>query len=166
MAPFNCLTLTNPKYMDISFNDAQKDQALEDIASDVIFDTAQVEDIDRSPSAEHLPVSPSISDMTTFARRRAELMASKQAAAATDSGISGNSLKNKLKAELTRFLGLRETVEEKDDPQQWWREHVTEFPLLGHYYRAYCAFQATSTASERVFNAEGMVLTKSRYVTK
>ena len=164
--PFNCLTLTNPKYMDIYFTEAQKDQALEDIANDVIFDLVDVEDSDRSPSAEHLPVSPSISEMSSFARRRAELMATKQAAAAPDSGISGNSLKNKLKAELSRFLGLRETVEEKDNPQQWWREHVTDFPLLGRYYRAYCAFQATSTASERVFNAEGMVVTKSRYVTK
>ena len=164
--PFNCLTLTNPKYMDIYFTEAQKDQALEDIANDVIFDLVEVEDSDRSPSAEHLPVSPSISEMSSFARRRAELMATKQAAAAPDSGISGNSLKNKLKAELNRFLGLRETVEEKDNPQQWWREHVTDFPLLGRYYRAYCAFQATSTASERVFNAEGMVVTKSRYVTK
>ena len=166
VAPFNCLTLTNPKYMDIYFTEAQKDQALEDIANDVIFDLAEVEDSDGSPSAEHLPVSPSISEMSSFARRRAELLATKQASAAPESGISGNSLKNKLKAELTRFLGLRETVEEKDDPQQWWREHVTEFPLLGRYYRAYCAFQATSTASERVFNAEGMVVTKSRYVTK
>ena len=166
MAPFNCLTLTNPKYMDIYFDEEQKDKALEDLASDVIFDHPEVEDSDGAPSAGHLPVSASISDMTSFARRRAELLASKQAAAAQDTGISGNSVKKKLKAELTRFLGLRQTVEEKDDPQQWWRDHVTEFPLLGRYYRAYCASQATSTASERVFNAEGMVLTKSRYVTK
>ena len=87
MAPFNCLTLTNPKYMDIYFTEAQKDQALEDIANDVIFDLAEVEDSDGSPSAEHLPVSPSISEMSSFARRRAELMATKQAAAAPDSGL-------------------------------------------------------------------------------
>ena len=164
MAPFNCLTLTNPKYMDIYFDEEQKDKALEDLASDVIFDHPEVEDSDGAPSAGHLPVSASISDMTSFARRRAELLASKQAAAVPV--ISGNSAKKKLKAELTRFLGLRDTVEDKDDPQQWWRENVREFPLLGRYYRAYYAFQATSTPSERVFNAEGMVVTKMRYVTK
>ena len=166
MAPFNCLTLTNPKYMDIYFDEEQKNKALEDLASDVIFDHPEVEDSDGAPSAGHLPVSASISDMTSFARRRAELLASKQAAAAQDTGISGNSVKKKLKAELTRFLGRRDTIEDKDDPQQWWRENVREFPLLGRYYRAYCAFQATSTPSERVFNAEGMIVTKTRYVTK
>ena len=166
MAPFNCLTLTNPKYMDIYFDEEQKYQALEDLASDVIFEQSEVEDSDGSPAAGHLPVSASTSDMTKFARRRAELLASKQAAAAQDTGISGNSVKKKLKAELTRFLGRRDTIEDKDDPQQRGRENVREVPLLGRYYRAYCAFQATSTPSERVFNAEGMVVTKTRYVTK
>jgi hypothetical protein len=50
------------------------------------------------------------------------------------------------------------------DPQAWWRQHAAEFPLLARYYRAHCAFQATSTASERVYNVEGLVFTKHRLV--
>ena len=50
------------------------------------------------------------------------------------------------------------------NPQAWWREHSSEFPLFARFYRGHCAFQATSTASERVFNVEGLVFTPFRSV--
>ena len=63
-----------------------------------------------------------------------------------------------------RFLQLRGTVPTSSNPQSWWREHASEFVLLSWFYRAHSAFQATSTASERVFNVEGLIFTESRWV--
>jgi len=70
--------------------------------------------------------------------------------------------KEKIKLEMDRFLSLRGTVAYDSNPQAWWREHSSEFPLLARFYRGHCAFQATSTASERVFNVEGLVFTPFR----
>ena len=61
-----------------------------------------------------------------------------------------------------RFLLLRGTVNPDQNPQAWWKQHCLEFPLLARYWRAHCAFPATSTHSERVYNIEGLVVTSSR----
>ena len=66
------------------------------------------------------------------------------------------------------LLSQRDVIAMAVDLVTWWREHATEFPLLARYYRAHCAFQATSTASERVYNVEGLVFTKfrSKFINK
>ena len=66
--------------------------------------------------------------------------------------------KEKIKLEMDRFLSLRGTVAYDSNPQAWWREHSSEFPLLARFYRG------PSTASERVFNVEGLVFTPFRSV--
>ena len=50
----------------------------------------------------------------------------------------------------------------KENPNAWWRAHHTEFLLLSKYWIALCAFPATSTSAERVFNMDGLVLSPSR----
>ena len=39
-----------------------------------------------------------------------------------------------------------------------WSSHS----LLSRFYRAHCAFQSTSTSSERVFSAENLIVSESR----
>jgi hypothetical protein len=93
---------------------------------------------------------------------RALLLASKQLVQAVDLSLPAGGFMDNIEKEKNRFLSLRGTVQHTANPQIWWREHATEFPLLARYFRAHCAFQATSTASERVFNVEGLVFTKQR----
>ena len=48
------------------------------------------------------------------------------------------------------------------DVMEFWRIHQEQFPLLATFFRAYSSFQTTSVASERVFNIDGLVMTKLR----
>ena len=57
--------------------------------------------------------------------------------------------KDKLKNELDKYFGLRATVSHDTDPLLWWRDHKEEFPTLARFIRAYCAFPATNTSSEK-----------------
>ena len=75
---------------------------------------------------------------------------------------SGLSFQQKLEKELNKFLSLRGSVDHKSNPLNWWRQHSTEYPLLSRYYRAHCAFPATSTNSERIYNIESLVVTSDR----
>ena len=95
---------------------------------------------------------------------RAQLLASKQQhPVAVTPGTPGTwSVKERVKDEVEKFLALRGSVNCEVDPQLWWREHSGEFVHLCKFYRAQCAFPATSTASERIFNLEGLVVTKYR----
>ena len=90
------------------------------------------------------------------------LLAQKQPIQVMDFGEPAGSFKDRMEKEKNRFRSLRGTVKPGHNPQIWWREHAADFPLLARYFRAHSAFQATSTASERVYNVEGLVFTKQR----
>ena len=118
------------------------------------------------------------SDKSNLNYFRAQLLASKQNRPVPER--NSGSLRERIKEELdryclilfisilkcchVRFLMLRGCVDHNSNPQLWWREHSQEYPLLSRYYRGHCAFPATSTASERVFNVEGLVVSNSRYI--
>ena len=53
-------------------------------------------------------------------------------------------------------------VTEDTNPCAWYRKNNKEVPLLASYFKAHGAFPATSTSAERVFNMDGVVLTRSR----
>ena len=90
-------------------------------------------------------------------------------------------LKEQLKQELSRYLGLllllyksyykysrflllRGTMDPKDNPNVWWRSHQNQFPLLAKYWRANCAFPATSTSSDRPFSMDGLIISTNRFI--
>ena len=50
----------------------------------------------------------------------------------------------------------------ENNPLIWWKENHEDFPLLARYYKAHSSFQATSTASERVFNVDKRVFDEKR----
>ena len=63
---------------------------------------------------------------------------------------------------MDKYFDLRATVSHDTDPLLWWRDHKEDFPTLARFFRAYCAFPATNTSSERVFNMEANVVTDAR----
>ena len=156
--PFNCLTLLHPSHMDIYFNDEETAQAIEDLVNDEVYDGL---DDQRAASPLRDPaVQRDVAPADKFALRRAQLLASKPPTAALP---GPGSKKERVKQELTKFLQGRSSVPDNTNPQLWWREHAPEFPLLARYYKSHCAFPATSTSSERVFNCEGLVVTNHRW---
>jgi hypothetical protein len=60
---------------------------------------------------------------------------------------------------MPRILALGGTLDYKENPNNWWRLHHHEFPLLAN-----CAFPASSTSAERVYNLDNLALDPSRYV--
>lgn len=43
------------------------------------------------------------------------------------------------------------------NPLTWWKLNSDTFPLLSKYYKANAGFQATSLASERIYNVDKLV---------
>ena len=65
-------------------------------------------------------------------------------------------MEDKLKEEFKRFR-REETEEEGSNPMQWWQEKEVQYPLLGRFWGSYADFQATSVASERIFNRDTLL---------
>ena len=53
-------------------------------------------------------------------------------------------------------------IDGDDDPLEWWRIHVRDFPLLSQFARRYLAIQASSAPSERLFSKAGQIVTPQR----
>ena len=129
---------------------------MEDLANDVVYDSLliQGENEETVNVAPAPPVGVGANTPSAFEARRLQLLAAKQQQAADGSSAtqqaSGLSFKQKLEKELNKFLSLRGSVDHKSNPLNWWKQHNTEYPLLSRYYRAHCAFPATSTNSERI----------------
>ena len=102
-------------------------------------------------------------EFDSFATRRRILLAARREDPAPNVPTQVNrSLKEKIQAELEGFLKYRGCLEIKDNPCNWWRLNHLKFPLLAQYFKAHCAFPATSTSSERVFSMDGLVLVPKR----
>lgn len=165
-SPYNVLTLLDPRYMDIYFSPDQVKQAVEDLSSDVVYDSLLTEGLDDN----HPTVAPatpvSAQNVSAFEARRLQLLADKQQQAldgrSSTQQSGGGSFKERLRKELDKYLSLRGSVEHKSSPLNWWREHCIEYPLLSRYYRAHCAFPATSTNSERIYNMESLLVSSDR----
>ena len=55
-----------------------------------------------------------------------------------------------------------EDAEEGSDLLEWWKNHQAQFPLLSYMARVVFAVPASSSKSERVFSAAGLVVTPLR----
>ena len=162
MVPYNFLTLLDVRHMDIYYTTEETDKAVSDICNDPVFDNIRFDEppvvTDSTPTTNSNSTLP----LSSFAARRQLLLASKQQPQEQNSVSVVTTLKERIKAEVTRFLTYRGSVDDRANPQLWWLENEKQFKLLAKVYRAQCAFPATSTPSERVFNMEGLVVTKFR----
>ena len=102
-------------------------------------------------------------ELDSFAiRRRILLAAVREEPAQNAVNAQNRSLKEKIQAELDGYLKYRGCLEIKDNPCGWWQNNCLKFPLLARYFKAHCAFPATSASSERVFSMDGLILVPKR----
>ena len=156
--PFNSLTLLDPRYTNMYFNENQTKKAFNDIYIDMIYDDMK----DEAPASP--PPAPTLqAEAATdrFSVRWAELVA-KKSAGSVQTVTAVRSVRGKLKAELDRFLSRRETLDRKENPMDWWRLNHMAFPLLAHYWKAHSSFPATSTSAERAYSMDGLIMTSCR----
>ena len=161
--PYNCLTLLDVRHADLYFSPDDFGKAVNDLAINDHFDEALINNVHENQGLAHVQYVPPQAEPSqdSFSKRRAQLLAAKQAAPVQQ--VAGpRTLKQRLEDELAKFLEHRGSVGPKENPNAWWRVHHTEFPLLSKYWMAMCAFPATSTSAERVFNMDGLVLSPSR----
>ena len=59
---------------------------------------------------------------------------------------------------LCRYKDTTSPISPSENPLTWWKMNQATFPLLAKYIKANGAFQATSVASERVYNIDKLVI--------
>ena len=157
--PYNCLTLLDIRHADLYFSPDD----VNDLAIDDHFDEALIDNVREQQGLVLVQDGPLKAEPSqdSFSKRRAQLLAAKQTTP-VQQVTRPQTLKQRLETELSKFLKHRGSVGPKENPNAWWRAHHTEFPLLSKYWIAMCAFPATSTSAERVFNMDGLVLSPSR----
>ena len=165
LSPYNCLTLLDPRYGKLYFNEEQLQKAIGDICRDKVFDSERGVSVSPVVSPSPVPETPSTA-VSSFEKRRAKLLAATIQRNETSSvDLNQNiSLKDRVQKELDRLFEQMSSVTVKTDVMAWYRENNKEFPLLTKYWRPYSSFPATSCSAERVFNVDGCIITDNRYV--
>ena len=169
LPPYNCLTLLDPRYGKLYFNEEQLNKAVEDICKDKVFSSERgAESSSSSPVASQLPASTSTvsSSSSSFEKRRQKLLAATMQRENIVVDLNQNlSLKDRIMKELDKLFEQMVNVTVKTDVMAWYREHSKEFPLLTKYWQPYSSFPATSCSAERVFNVDGCIITNNRYIS-
>jgi len=163
--PYNALTLIDPRHLDTYFNEEELDFAKDVIIHDKIYENERNEP--QTPAAE-IP-APLVQDKPVQSKvqsLRDKLLRQRfneaQIGAAAE---RGNTFEEKIESELKQLLSLSSKGQMPDidsNPSDWYREHEKEFPLLSQFWKAYGSIPATSSASERVFNVDGLVISLRR----
>ena len=167
ISPYNCLTLLDPRYGKLYFDEEQLDKALEDLCSDPVFSSergrASVPANSSTPAST--TTSPSSSSSSSLEKRREKLLAAaRQSGQSVVDSNQNMSLKDRIKKELDKLYEQMVNVTVKTDVMAWYRDHAKEFPLLTKYWHPYSSFPATSCSAERVFNVDGCIITNTRCV--
>ena len=167
LPPYNCLTLLDPRYGKLYFNEEQLKKAIDDICRDKVYNTER--GVSVSPVILPSPVleTPSSTAASSFEKRREKLLAATKQRNETSSSVDLNqnlSLKERVEKELDKLFEKMSSVTVKTDVMAWYRENSKDFPLLTKYWRPYSSFPATSCSAERVFNVDGRIITDTRYV--
>ena len=89
--------------------------------------------------------------------RRAQLLKRKfNGEVPNQAGSNSGTFQSRLESEIAKYKGTTPLDTERN-PLIWWRDNHSSFPLLARYVKANGAFQATSVASERIFNVDKLV---------
>ena len=89
--------------------------------------------------------------------RRAQLLKRKfNGEVPNPAGTNSGTFQSRLESEIDKYKGTT-PLETDSNPLNWWKENEKSFPLLAKYVKANAAFQATSVASERIFNVDKLV---------
>ena len=107
------------------------------------------------------PVAP-VTASTSANDRRSQLLKRKlDSKTLHPSSEAPHSFDSMLESEI---LSYKKTlpIEVDQNPLAWWRDNHGTYPLLAKYVKSNGAFQATSVASERIFNVDKLVYDERR----
>ncbi|XP_016105541.1 zinc finger BED domain-containing protein 1-like [Sinocyclocheilus grahami] len=149
-------TLIDPRYRDINPGDDVKDVLLEEMLAmpDERSDGGDGEGAMRTSAAgEGEGSAPSPPEKK---KNFADLLGKRKAQ-------SSNPVPKRIRAdtEVARYL-QEEALDLHSDPLAWWRDNQARLLLLSKVARKYMTICATSAPSERVFSAEGNIVTPLR----
>ena len=166
--PYNVLTLLDPRYADLYFTTEEREQAIDKLCESSVYENDMTE-----PSANNSDealgnnnqiheIHDNDEELDSVSLRRRILIASRRENPTQVPTQVNRSLKDKIQSEVECYLRYGGTVGLKDNPCNWWKENHEKFPLLAQFFRAHCAFPATSASSERVFSMDGLILVPKR----
>ena len=162
--PYNALTILDPRHLDTYFSEEEKRFAKNVIFYDRVYkeerrNVAQTATVNVPTTPSDKPVQSKVQSLRDkLLRKRFE----NQVVAVRE---SSNSFEDKFKEEFDELLSLvsKGMMPDTDtNPSTWYRDNQKKFPLLSKFWKAYSSFPATSTASERVFNVDGLVISLRR----
>ena len=163
--PYNALTLLDPRHLDTYFNEEEKEFAKNVILYDRVFEE------DRKvvqPAAAESPVPPTRDKpvQSKVQSLRDKLLRKRfiETQVVVERETS-DTFEEKLEKEVKELLSLSAKGLMPDidtNPSTWHKDHQKKFPLLSKFWKAYSSFPATSTAAERVFNVDGLVISPRR----
>ena len=164
--PHNALTLLDPRFSDLYFNEEQKDEAINVIYNDVVFrDERDGEDqnmdieVDDNVNVTAAPEEHS-NNLNPIEKRRLELLAKK--ASSQVSEVRRLNLKEKIKEEVETICAASSHISSDTDPMKWFKENQKSVPNVAKFWLAHCSFPATSCSAERVFNVDALIITDIR----
>ena len=164
--PYNTLTLLDPRYADLYFTVDERELAVDNLCGSTVYRNMSEAVNDNSDTEDNAGRNMEVEnneEFDSFAMRRKILLAARREDPAQNAvNAEHRSLKEKIQAELESYLKYRGCLEIKDNPCGWWQNNRLKFPLLARYFKAHCAFPATSASSERVFSMDGLILVPKR----
>ena len=163
--PYNALTLLDPRHLDTYFCREEKEEAKNVILYDMVYEedrrnVGQTAPVDApSPPNRDKPVQSRVQSLRDKLLRQ-RFIETQVVARREDS----SSFEDKIGKELDEFLSLvtKGMPDIDTDPSTWYKDNHKKFPLLSKFWKAYSSFPATSSASERVFNVDGLVISLRR----
>ena len=152
--PHTGLTLTDQRFMNMYHNEEEVALAIQSIIDNPIFDEERFSENRATPAVVETPRI-ARRDVTLLESRRKALLQKKKATTAAVIAEE-NTFEDKIKQEVKIFLSL-EPIDIHMNPLKHWREIQSSFPLLAKYVKNNAHFQATSVASERIFNKDAII---------
>ena len=168
MKPYNALTLLDPRHLDIYFNEEETELAKSVILQDKVYkeenSVAPVQEVDNVPTA----AVPTPNNQVVQSKNQSlrDKLLQKRFVDTQINTQNNNAIpfEEKIEKEFTELLNLKFTglPDTNSNPSNWWKDNHKKFPLLSKFWKAHSSFPATSTASERVFNVDGLVISPLR----
>ena len=170
--PFNCLTFLDPRNVDLyALEEDVYQKVVDDISRYLLNpilgsclhfiltrDTIYMSDRIQT-SVARVEAEPEATT-STATDRRAELMKRKlQGHTSTTHHVNssdGGGFHARLESEIQKYRSTS-PIDSTQNPLKWWKDNQVNYPLLAKYVKANAAFQATSVASERIFNIDKLV---------
>lgn len=166
MKPYNALTLLDQLNLDIYFNAEETEYAKSVILQDKVYkeenSVAPVQAVDNDPAVP----TPNNKVVQSKNQSLRDKLLQKRFIDAQINTQNNNAVpfEEKIEKEFTELLNLKYTglPDTDSNPSIWWKDNHMKFPLLSKFWKAHSSFPATSTASERVFNFDGLVISPLR----